>query len=84
MELRRCSARQGIRFFSPTPAVILLSTRREFGCCNKRQVDGLILLPAVGDTIPIVVIDRSLPADINARYVLSDHYAGVGEPPNIY
>jgi LacI family transcriptional regulator len=56
----------------------------------QRQVDGLILLPATendpamlgalrGTDIPIVVIDRTLPADIGAHYVLSDHYAGVGE-----
>ncbi|HEV2275316.1 MAG TPA: LacI family DNA-binding transcriptional regulator [Acidobacteriaceae bacterium] len=57
---------------------------------RQRQVDGLIILPAVEDnpemlaalsnsTIPIVVIDRSLPSEIGARYVLSDHYAGVGD-----
>lgn len=56
---------------------------------QQRQVDGLILLPSAEDdpellttlgraTIPIVVIDRSLPAEIKARYVLSDHYAGIG------
>jgi LacI family transcriptional regulator len=56
---------------------------------QQRQVDGLILLPSTEDdpgllsalsrsTVPIVVIDRSLPAEINARYVLSDHYTGIG------
>ncbi len=59
------------------------------GLLQQRQVDGLILLPSTEDdpelldalrrsTVPIVVIDRSLPAEINARYVLSDHYAGIG------
>jgi len=56
----------------------------------QRQVDGLILLPATennpttldalrGASIPMVVIDRTLPTDIAAHYVLSDHYAGVGD-----
>jgi LacI family transcriptional regulator len=56
----------------------------------QRQVDGLILLPATEDDpvtlaalrgagVPVVVIDRALPRDIKAHYVLSDHYAGVGE-----
>jgi LacI family transcriptional regulator len=57
---------------------------------QQRQVDGLILLPSAEDdpellailtrnTTPTVVIDRSLPAEIKARYVLSNHYLGVGE-----
>ena len=57
---------------------------------QQRRVDGLILLPAVEDdpefleilaslTAPVVVIDRVLPKDIRARYVLSDHYVGVGD-----
>jgi LacI family transcriptional regulator len=57
---------------------------------QQRQVDGLILLPSAEDdpellsvlirsTTPTVVIDRSLPAEIKARYVLSNHYPGVGE-----
>ena len=56
---------------------------------QQRRVDGLILLPSTEDdpeflaalgrgTMPVVVIDRSLPARIKARYVLSDHQAGVG------
>ncbi|KND56222.1 putative LacI-family transcriptional regulator, ribose operon repressor [Candidatus Paraburkholderia kirkii] len=55
----------------------------------QRQVDGLILLPALEDDAatltalrnvksPIVVIDRSFPDDIPAHYVLSDHYQGIG------
>lgn len=57
---------------------------------QQRQVDGLILLPALEDDpatlallqrseTPLVVIDRSLPTTINAHYVLSDHYSGVSE-----
>jgi LacI family transcriptional regulator len=56
---------------------------------QQRQVDGLILLPAAEDhpgllevldtsPVPLVVIDRDLPATVKARYVLSDHYTGVG------
>jgi LacI family transcriptional regulator len=56
----------------------------------QRQVDGLIVLPALEDDpgtlaalrntqTPIVLIDRTLPADIRAQYVLSDHYRGVGD-----
>ncbi len=56
----------------------------------RRQVDGLIVLPALEDDpatlaalratqAPVVLIDRTLPADIPAHYVLSDHYQGVGE-----
>jgi LacI family transcriptional regulator len=56
----------------------------------QRRVDGLIVLPAEENdpemlatlrrsTIPLVVIDRDLPADIPSRYVLSDHYVGVGD-----
>ena len=56
----------------------------------QRQVDGLIVLPALEDdpatlaalrstNIPVVLIDRTLPADVNAHYVLSDHYVGVGQ-----
>jgi Transcriptional regulators len=56
---------------------------------QQRQVDGLILLlasedhPKVlellqGSSIPMVVIDRELPAQVNVRYVMSDHYAGLG------
>jgi LacI family transcriptional regulator len=57
---------------------------------QQRQVDGLILLTAAEDDpellvtlgrspTPIVVIDRDLPGNIKARYVLSDHYVGVGD-----
>jgi LacI family transcriptional regulator len=56
----------------------------------QRQVDGLIVLPALesdpatlaalrGARIPVVLIDRTLPAEIGAHYVLSDHYLGVGD-----
>ncbi|HVE10986.1 MAG TPA: LacI family DNA-binding transcriptional regulator [Paraburkholderia sp.] len=56
----------------------------------QRQVDGLIVLPALEDDpatlaalrntkAPVVLIDRTLPADIRAHYVLSDHYRGVGD-----
>jgi LacI family transcriptional regulator len=56
----------------------------------QRQVDGLIVLPALEDDpatlaalratkAPIALIDRELPADIPAHYVLSDHYQGVGD-----
>lgn len=57
---------------------------------QQRQVDGLILLPALEDDpatlellqrseTPLVVIDRSLPKTVKAHYVLSDHYSGVSE-----
>lgn len=57
---------------------------------QQRQVDGLILLPALEDDpatlallqrseTPMVVIDRRLPDSINAHYVLSDHYTGVSQ-----
>jgi LacI family transcriptional regulator len=57
---------------------------------RQRQVDGLIVLPALEDNpatltalrgldTPIVLIDRELPSDLNVHYVLSDHYKGVGE-----
>jgi LacI family transcriptional regulator len=56
----------------------------------QRQVDGLIVLPALENDpatlaalrstqAPVVLIDRTLPADIPAHYVLSDHYQGVGD-----
>ncbi|MFT4436400.1 LacI family DNA-binding transcriptional regulator [Caballeronia sp. 15715] len=56
----------------------------------QRQVDGLIVLPALEDdpaTLaalrgaqgPVVLIDRTLPADIGAHYVLSDHFRGIGD-----
>ena len=56
----------------------------------QRQVDGLIVLPTLEDdpaTIaalrhmkaPVVLIDRSLPSDISAHYVLSDHSQGIRE-----
>jgi len=56
---------------------------------QQRRVDGLLLLPSAEDdpelltaltrnSVPIVVIDRNLPAEVPARYVLSDHHAGVG------
>jgi LacI family transcriptional regulator len=56
----------------------------------QRQVDGLIVLPALEDDpatltalrnaqAPIALIDRVLPADIPAHYVLSDHFQGVGD-----
>ena len=57
---------------------------------QQRQVDGLILLPSLEDdeatlhvlrnsNIPLVAIDRTLPDDIAANTVLSDHYIGVGD-----
>lgn len=57
---------------------------------RQRQVDGLMVLPASESdaatltalralATPIVAIDRSLPEDVNAHYVLSDHYSGMGE-----
>ncbi|MBT9332199.1 LacI family DNA-binding transcriptional regulator [Paracidobacterium acidisoli] len=63
---------------------------RRIRLLQQRRVDGLILLPAVEDDpamlaalgasgIPLVVIDRSLPDSIEARYVYSDHYTGVGQ-----
>jgi len=56
----------------------------------QRQVDGLIILPSREDDpatiaalqraeVPIIVIDRTLPADVKATFVLSDHYLGVGD-----
>ncbi|TCL03345.1 LacI family DNA-binding transcriptional regulator [Sodalis ligni] len=56
---------------------------------QQRQVDGLILLPSLENdaatlhalrksAMPLVVIDRTLPDDVNANRVLSDHYLGVG------
>lgn len=56
----------------------------------QRQVDGLIVLPASEDhpatiaalraaAVPVVAIDRHLPADLGFSAVLSDHYAGVSE-----
>ncbi|WP_233835858.1 LacI family DNA-binding transcriptional regulator [Paraburkholderia sp. ZP32-5] len=56
----------------------------------QRQVDGFIVLPALEDDpatlaalraakAPIALIDRTLPADIPAHYVLSDHRQGVGD-----
>lgn len=56
----------------------------------QRQVDGLIALPASEDdpatvaalggaTVPIILIDRSMPAVPNALRVLSDHHAGMSE-----
>ena len=56
----------------------------------QRQVDGLIVLPSLEDDpatltalrtthTPIVLLDRSLPLDIPAHYVLSDHSQGIGE-----
>jgi LacI family transcriptional regulator len=56
----------------------------------QRQVDGLIVLPAMEDDpdtlaalratrAPVVLIDRTMPADLGAHYVLSDHYRGIGE-----
>jgi LacI family transcriptional regulator len=55
----------------------------------QRQVDGLLLLPALEDDpatlaalrnvkAPVVIIDRAFPDDIRAHYVLSDHYQGIG------
>ena len=56
----------------------------------QRQVDGLVVLPALEDdpatlaalrgaTAPVVVIDRQLPQDVGAHHVVSDHYRGVGD-----
>ncbi|SDV46110.1 LacI family DNA-binding transcriptional regulator [Chitinasiproducens palmae] len=56
----------------------------------QRQVDGLIVLPALEDDpatlavmrnvgVPLVLIDRTLPEAVPAHYVLSDHYRGVGD-----
>jgi LacI family transcriptional regulator len=61
---------------------------------QQRQVDGLILLPALEDDpttlallqrseTPMVVIDRTLPETVNAHYVLSDHYAGVSHAARV-
>lgn len=55
---------------------------------RQRQVDGFLLLPALEDdadtlavlrelSVPIVVIDRTLPDDLEASYVLSDHQSGI-------
>jgi len=57
---------------------------------RQRQVDGLIILPAIENDratlaalrateVPVVVIDRELPRDLDVAYVLSDHYTGVGD-----
>lgn len=54
----------------------------------RRQVDGFMVLPAREDepetvaalrnaTAPVVVIDRTMAADLDTGAVLSDHYAGV-------
>jgi LacI family transcriptional regulator len=56
----------------------------------QRQVDGLIVLPALENDeatlaalrntkTPVVFIDRSMPEDLDGHYVLSDHYQGIGE-----
>lgn len=56
----------------------------------QRQVDGLIVLPVLEDDpatlaalrdirAPVALIDRELPADIPAHYVLSDHAQGIGD-----
>ncbi len=61
---------------------------QRIGLLLRRQVDGLIVLPAsehdtetiealAGAGVPIVAIDRELPGVPDASYVLSDHYAGV-------
>jgi LacI family transcriptional regulator len=63
---------------------------KRIGLLRQRQVDGLLILPAVEDdpemlaalgriAIPLIVIDRNLPPEIRAHYVLSDHYIGVGQ-----
>ncbi|MGH3342485.1 MAG: LacI family DNA-binding transcriptional regulator [Carbonactinosporaceae bacterium] len=55
---------------------------------RQRRVDGLILLPAAEDDastlrqlssidVPAVIIDRDLPPDLTASYVLSDHRSGM-------
>ncbi len=55
----------------------------------QRQVDGLIVLPALEDDaetvaalrraeVPIVAIDRSFDASLNINAVLSDHHLGIG------
>lgn len=57
---------------------------------GQRRVDGLILSLASEDhaptldllrklTIPIVVVDRTLPPDIHVRRVISDHRSGISE-----
>ncbi|WP_042877190.1 LacI family DNA-binding transcriptional regulator [Cupriavidus necator] len=56
----------------------------------QRQVDGLIVLPALEDnaatlaalastTAPVVIIDRAMAGSLDVHYVLSDHYLGMGE-----
>jgi LacI family transcriptional regulator len=56
----------------------------------QRQVDGLIVLPALENdpatlaalrstAAPVVVIDRAMAGDLDVHYVLSDHYLGMGE-----
>jgi LacI family transcriptional regulator len=55
---------------------------------RQRQVDGVLILPVAEDDaatlgalrateMPLVVVDRTLPEDIGASYVLSDHQPGV-------
>jgi len=55
---------------------------------RQRQVDGVLILPVAEDDaatlealrateMPLVVVDRTLPDDIGASYVLSDHQPGV-------
>lgn len=54
----------------------------------QRRLDGMLLLPAAEDhpetqrllasvDVPIVVIDRDLPAELEVNYVLSDHRQGM-------
>ncbi|PLZ02962.1 LacI family transcriptional regulator [Burkholderia sp. WAC0059] len=56
----------------------------------QRQVDGLIVVPTFEDEpdtlatlrntrTPVVLVDRTLPDDVGAHYVLSDHYRGVSD-----
>jgi LacI family transcriptional regulator len=61
---------------------------QRIGLLLRRQVDGLIVLPAyegapgtiaalAGAGVPIVAIDRELPGVPDASFVLSDHYTGI-------
>lgn len=62
--------------------------RRHIELLSQRRVDGLLLLPVAEThagmiaaleelTVPIVVLERELPATVAASRVLSDHHAGM-------
>ena len=56
---------------------------------RQRQVDGLLILPVTEDHVEtldelrqmsvVVAVDRSLPEDLRASFVLSDHGIGIAE-----